>query len=200
VKDFVAVCETHRRSNLRWASPARMQAKEGKLFKDYIVPGVTAVVAVIALYLSVTTQQQSALHERRALADFVVFQDVNEPGPSTAGTKPSVETTFVVANWGPLPIENAQVEGGSTPLFGHATYRYTPIGTVGPCEVATIPGTDATNPAIVFTDANGGRWSRRPAKAPRKAVKHRGVGIKDGGVELESDGGLDIRALRHCQT
>jgi hypothetical protein len=184
-----------------------MQAKQTGLFADVIVPSATAIGAIAALVLSYSAdkrsrgqEQQSAVNERRALADLVVFQDVHEPGPSTAGTKPSVETTFVVANWGPLPIEDAQVEGGSEPVFGHPTYSYTPIGTIGPCQVATIPGGSATNPAVVFTDANGRRWSRRPATPPRRAVKRRGNAIKDGGVSLEDSGGLDLHDLRHCQT
>jgi hypothetical protein len=163
---------------------------------------VTVGVAALALAVSAEgnnraerLEKLAAVEATRALADRVVFQDIHEFGPSLGNSKPAVEETFVVANFGQLPIEDVRVEarGGADEYTGRPTAYVTEFGVIGPCQVASMAIDGNEDPRVVFTDANGRRWSRAPAAAPRPAIARRDV------IEISHSGRLRLKTLRSCQ-
>lgn len=173
-----------------------------KILKDFVFPAATAAVAVAAFVLALEGEnraseqaERAAAAEVRAHADLVVFQDVLEEGPAPGfNQKPSVAETYVVANFGQLPIEDVRVLAPvEKPLYGRQMISVTEFGTVGPCEVATAAeGGSGLNPYVVFTDANGQRWTRRPAHAPRPWKA-------SGRSPVTNPASIDTKRLRNCQ-
>jgi hypothetical protein len=119
------------------------------------------------------TEQRSKAAEERTLkaerethAALVVFhiEAVGDPQVS----KTVLGGFMVVANFGHFPIEDVAIEEPGTVEIGGKDERIVtsiPIGTLGPCERATIPERLAAGYAV-FTDINGMTRSRKPGSPP----------------------------------
>jgi hypothetical protein len=173
------------------------------------------VLALVAIVFTAVTflrsgdqEQRAEAADRRALADQVVLTVFDEPkyvepknrGPDTPDLKPVPVFTYVVANFGSLPVLDVRLRSSSylLDLAGEKLrfHDVMDLGTIGPCQVATITNLDLSDPSVEFADANGRRWSRKPAKQPAK-VKPPSQAAQ--GREVVSHGRLAVKELRHCQ-
>ncbi|MGY2084235.1 hypothetical protein [Blastococcus sp. SYSU DS0539] len=157
----------------------------------------------VAVAFSVKTAEDERL--RMELARQVVFVVVEgEPQLGAPGSKPPVgEAGYVVANFGPFPVEEVVIETGPesvvAPVPG-VTETLDPvveavrIGTLGPCQSASISGREYRR--VLFTDVEGVRWSRGPAEPPTEQLPDEDV--RRNYPDIRTPAQWELGALDHC--
>jgi hypothetical protein len=141
-------------------------------------------VSFLALWQEQERAEGDLARQLEELARQVVFVEVGgEPEPVSVGgdEKPAVgETSYTVANFGPFPVEDVVLEAapepniedrldeelGITPTVRPQQVQAVRLGTIGPCQSATVPANGETYVRAVFSDIDGRRWAKAEGSPP----------------------------------
>lgn len=196
-------------------SPTGTEETPGLAVANLVLAILALFISVCSVVLSVWVNAQENDRQREDLAAQVIFvRVIGEPDSLVEpGYKPVFpDPVYTVANFGRFPLEDVVVEADPGPgekeevaeMIG-MTARDFPqevpavrVGTVGPCESASVSGGDYTY--AVFTDVNGRRWSKAASSPPRDEIPESGLERRYRAIDLlDPKAGVRRTRLDSCQ-